>query len=252
MNYKDGWWDSFFNNNYIHVWSTFQSKFGISGDKEVEGIKKILRVSKREKILDIGCGFGRHLIPFSLEGFDIIGLDISNYMFQAMDLERTMPVKPKLVLADMRRIPFACFFDCAIMISGTFGYLRNNWEHILLLNEISKVIKKNALLLIDCVNKEPRLNNIQPVWGFQLDESREVIIVSRYDEINKYYLEILEIRGNETEWSQQYCVRLFELKEIIDLLNISSFLVEGTYGDLIKSSYNPNSSPRMVILARKK
>lgn len=48
--------------------------------KDISFIKKILNLKKTDKILDIGCGNGRHTIELKKQGFNIDGLDASNYL----------------------------------------------------------------------------------------------------------------------------------------------------------------------------
>jgi 2-polyprenyl-3-methyl-5-hydroxy-6-metoxy-1,4-benzoquinol methylase len=42
---------------------------------ELNFLKKIL--DKKQKILDLACGYGRFTIPLAKEGYDIQGLDLS-------------------------------------------------------------------------------------------------------------------------------------------------------------------------------
>lgn len=43
--------------------------------KQIQFLKNVL--PRSGLVLDLACGTGRHLIPLSMEGYDMVGLDIS-------------------------------------------------------------------------------------------------------------------------------------------------------------------------------
>ena len=49
-------------------------------DLEDQLLLRLLQPARGERILDIGCGTGRHLQVFSEMGLDVTGLDASPYM----------------------------------------------------------------------------------------------------------------------------------------------------------------------------
>ena len=56
-----------------------------------------------ERILDLGCGNGRHLIQFLNEGFDVIGMDISLSALRLLqEWAHEEKLSSKVVNADMR------------------------------------------------------------------------------------------------------------------------------------------------------
>lgn len=60
---------------------------GISLDRlSTELIMRLLQPKKGERVLDIGCGTGNHLLIFYRMGLDVTGLDASSYM---LDIARS-------------------------------------------------------------------------------------------------------------------------------------------------------------------
>ena len=51
----------------------------LTSDHEFKYIENLLdkNIDKSSKILDVGCGYGRLLIPFHKKGYDIIGIDVN-------------------------------------------------------------------------------------------------------------------------------------------------------------------------------
>ncbi len=86
-------------------------------DKIPEGIKKPRNYVKRfaEKlkeegktnILDLGCGFGRHLIYLAEQGFNVKGIDISQEAVEMTNKRlREKNLNAKVLQRDMKDLPF--------------------------------------------------------------------------------------------------------------------------------------------------
>ncbi len=80
-----------------------------------ELIVRLLRPQKGERILDIGCGTGNHLLLFYRLGFDVTGLDASPYM---LDIARSrLGNKASLKIGRAENLPFEDNeFDLATLI----------------------------------------------------------------------------------------------------------------------------------------
>lgn len=76
-------------------------------ETDVRDIVPVLRARSVRRVLDVGCGLGRHSHLFAEEGFQVVGLDAS-----VSGLHRSVRVaKPagdaEFLLADMISLPFA-------------------------------------------------------------------------------------------------------------------------------------------------
>lgn len=103
---------------------------------------------KVNRVLDAGCGIGRHVVLLAEQGFDVYGIDISE---KAIEMAKAWlakkGLKANLQVADSRKLPFANeYFDVVI----SFGVL----DHITFpqakaaLQEIKRVSAKGAYLYI--------------------------------------------------------------------------------------------------------
>lgn len=87
-------------------------------DQEVRFLTGVLGLAPGMRVLDVGCGPGRHSLALAALGIDVVGVDISLPFLQAAGPGRW-------VRADARRLPFVPgSFDAAISIcQGGFGLL---------------------------------------------------------------------------------------------------------------------------------
>src|SRR6202007_616182 len=86
-----------------------------------------------------------------------------------LDLARRTASDSKVELdtvsADMREIPFNDYFDAAINMYSSFGYLESEIEDLKVLESISRSLRRGGRLLLDMLNREWAVTNyIQNDW----------------------------------------------------------------------------------------
>ncbi len=97
--------------------------------------------NRGRRVLDVGCGNGRHLEPLAERGFSPVGLELNRGMLE----------RGRIVLADMRRIPFLAVFDTAISLFSSFGYFSDE-ENGDVLREIAGSLVPGGRVILDVLN----------------------------------------------------------------------------------------------------
>jgi SAM-dependent methyltransferase len=89
-------------------------------DQEVGFLLDGLGLEPGERVLDVGCGPGRHAHALARAGLEVVGVDISQ---RFVDLAReAAPPGATFERADARALPFDAEFDAAISLcQGAFG-----------------------------------------------------------------------------------------------------------------------------------
>ncbi|MDH5746580.1 MAG: class I SAM-dependent methyltransferase [Candidatus Bathyarchaeota archaeon] len=67
----------------------------------------VFKSCKVEKVLDLGCGVGRHCIYLAKNGFDVIGVDVSKHaLIMAKEwVRKEMVVNTSFIQASMTNLP---------------------------------------------------------------------------------------------------------------------------------------------------
>lgn len=91
--------------------------------REVEALWEPLALEPGSRVLDVGCGPGRHAEELTRRGVEVVGVDVSE-RFLRLAHDRCPP-SARFVRADARRLPLAPAFDAAISLcQGAFGLNR--------------------------------------------------------------------------------------------------------------------------------
>lgn len=158
--------------------------------KEVSRIKEALALPKGARVLDLGCGNGRHSLILA-EDYQVTGIDLSSKLINLAQkqAERSNP-PPLFIQADMRRLPFAnSSFDSAFNLFTSFGFYGKEKDS-LIIKEVGRVLVPSARILLEVFLKDPtvrlpyayiwRIQNltIQDIWSFE--EETSLLTVTRY------------------------------------------------------------------------
>lgn len=113
-------------------------------------------ILKNSKVLDLGCGVGRHLAQFGNE-VDIIGIDISPKMVKiANEILKKKNINAKAAEGEILNIDKLFkdeTFDTVIMMYHTFGCIVPMKNRILLLNKIKKLLNRDGFLILHIHNR---------------------------------------------------------------------------------------------------
>ena len=134
-----------------------KGKIFIKPEKEVKKIAKFFKKAKVKKILDLGCGSGRHLVYLAKQGFEVWGIDISKYGIKiAKDWLKKERLKAHLSVGDFyKKLPYKDnFFDAIISIVALHhGKIQDIRK---LIKEIKRILKPKGLIFVTLHKKLPK------------------------------------------------------------------------------------------------
>jgi SAM-dependent methyltransferase len=89
-------------------------------DQEVAFLVELLALEPGDRVLDVGCGPGRHAHAFGRLGIEVVGVDISRRFVELAAADA--PPGVRFERRDARRLGFDAEFDAAISLcQGAFG-----------------------------------------------------------------------------------------------------------------------------------
>ncbi|MGH7791725.1 MAG: class I SAM-dependent methyltransferase, partial [Thermodesulfobacteriota bacterium] len=160
---RSDWWRLIFNATYLKTDADVVDDHRIT-KKEVDLFSEILGLSPKDKVLDLCCGQGRHLIELGRRGFlDVEGLDRSHFLIQkAKSLAKKEGLNIKLREGDARKLPcLSDTLDVVTILANSFGYFETLQDDLRVLKEVFRVLKPWGRLLIDVSDGEYLRENFQ-------------------------------------------------------------------------------------------
>ena len=121
---------------------------------ECDFIEKEINYNKAARILDIGCGTGRHSIELSKRGYTVTGIDLSESMLKrAKNKASDQNLKIVFQKHDARKLPFFNEFDLVIMLcEGAFPLMETDEMNFKILRNAANTLKPKGKLIFTTLN----------------------------------------------------------------------------------------------------
>jgi len=121
---------------------------------ECDFLEKELGFNKAARILDIGCGTGRHTLELTRRGYDVVGVDLSDSQLQgARKKASALNLDIVFQKADARALSFSREFDVAMMIcEGAFPLMETDEMNYQILQSAARALKANGKLIFTTLN----------------------------------------------------------------------------------------------------
>lgn len=239
------WFVEAFESDYLDV---YRHRGDGAAVAEAEWALGALEINERSRIVDVGCGTGRHAAAISAHGHRVLGLDLSRDLLQRA---RARCCDALFVRADMRRIPVRrATVDAVVSFFTSFGYFDDDAENRSVLREMARIMKPGARLLIDFLNARYVQDNLVAESVRRIDdiEIHERRWTTPDDRRVEKEVTIFRPGSSTRRWRES--VRLFSPVELEEMLCNAGVEVEHRFGSLDGVALTPDAE-RCVLVGRR-
>lgn len=233
----------------FYPWMFSPERFAAAKD-EVSRIIALTQCSGG-KLLDLCCGPGRHAVEFAQRGFQVTGVDQSEFLLdKARKHAAEAGASIDWVKQDMRHFVRPGSFDLACNLFTSFGYFKQPQEDIAVLRNLHQSLRETGVLVIDVISKERVARNWQSSICSELPDGS--LLVQRpqvREDWTRIYSEWTLIKdGHAQSFSFEHTI--YSGRELKDSLLSSGFKQVQLFGDLLGKPYGLDCE-RLVAVARK-
>ncbi len=121
---------------------------------ECDFIEREINFDKSLKIIDVGCGTGRHTIELTQRGYQVTGFDLSDSMLaKAREKAGKLKLSINFCQGDARKLPFTQEFNVAIMLcEGGFSLMETDEMNYEILKGIARSLTEKGKLIFTTLN----------------------------------------------------------------------------------------------------
>lgn len=209
---------------------------------------------RSRRVLDLGCGAGRHLRAMAGKGVEAIGIDRSLALLRRARVG--LPASAALVAGDLRALPFADrAFTGAISMFTSLGYFATESDHAAAFAEVGRTVQPGGFLLIDYLNAQaviadPGRDTRRELGDYEVKEERRVAAAGT--RIEKQ-VTIWRRPAADREPIKQYVesVALWSRAELESRVARAGFAVRSVTGSYAGGSFGPLAS-RLIVLCERR
>lgn len=239
------WFSSWFDTPYYHTLYKHRD------DKEaalfLDNISHYLKLEYQAKCWDLCCGRGRHSNYLHKKGFQVIGTDLSEQSINYAK-QHHQSVGLEFYQHDMRKLFRINYFDVVFNLFTSFGYFEKTYDDEQVFNAVKKALKPNGYFVFDYLNA----NYVQQLFkpsDLKLIDGIEFKINKMIE--NNTVIKQIDFVDNGKTYHFEERVKLFDTSYFDDLASKANLSIKYVFGDYHLTTFNPEKSPRLILIMQK-
>jgi SAM-dependent methyltransferase len=240
------WFSEWFNSPYYHL--LYSHRDEKEAKEFIERLLLHLHPPIGARMLDVGCGRGRHSRQLAAHGFTVTGLDVApaNIQFASQYSTPTL----RFQVHDMRH-PFCegCM-DYVVNFFTSFGYFETWDEHESAVHTMALALTKGGKFVLDYVNSKWAVQHLVPKEERTIRSVKFEIL--RWSDNNHLYKKInVWDEKNNISLSFTEQVATFSLQQLQQLIEKQHLKILEVVGDYQLRPFHSTASPRLLLIAQK-
>lgn len=238
------WYEDWFNSDAYDL--VYRNRDENEAEELVELASKVVSLPPGARVLDVGCGRGRHAVSFARRGYRVTGMDLSERALSiARDRAESEQLDIAFVRGDMREPVAENDFDLVVNLFTAFGYFTDPNDHFRAVLALKTAALPGGHVVQDFMNAPAVVATLVPedermIGDVHVRQVRRV----RDGRIEK---SITLSREGDVHTFQE-SVELLERSDFESMYRRAGLSLEHVFGDYDGSPYT-TASPRLILVS---
>lgn len=240
------WFETWFDSPYYPVLYVHRDE--AEAEEFIRLLFSRLGLTPGARVLDLGCGRGRHSIIMHNLGMRVWGLDLSPSRIEEAR-KSGGPNGPEFLIGDMRSFVLGEPVQMVCNLFTSFGYFSSMEENEKVLRNVNRNLADGGLLVVDFMNTS---KVVRELVGEEIIERRGYKFCIRREHNGGFVRKYIQVKDGDKQYDFEECVQALFLEDFKSLLEASGFHLLFTFGDYSLGPYNKEDSPRIIVIAEKR
>lgn len=230
------WFEEWFGEEYLRLYPHRDDR---DAERLVGLLTRMLPWRPGWRVLDVGCGAGRHARALAAAGARVVGVDLSLTLLRRAATTAGCP----LARADMRRLPVRpASMDATMNLFTSFGYFTSDAEHHEALRQMVETVRPGGWFVLDFLHAPTVRERLVPRDRLQLDGA-PVEVERRLEDDGRYVVKRFTLPDGRRFTER---VRLFEPADLAAMLAAAGVSLRHEFGDYDGGPLGPGA-PRVIL-----
>ncbi|WP_428264476.1 class I SAM-dependent methyltransferase [Haliangium sp.] len=244
------WFEEIFDEDYLRTLPFLTPQ---ATQAEALFVADTLAAAPGDRLLDVGCGYGRHAMELAARGYQVVALDLSlPLLLRGADEAQRRGLGINFVHGDMRELSFDGQFEGAYCLFSTFGYFDDETNRKTL-EGIARALKPNGRVTLEVLNRDYLIADLPTrVWW----EGDGCVVLEEVD--FNYFTSRIEsnrsvVFDDGRQIEQEISIRAYSLHELGKVLHsVGLRVIEVSGSTATRNRFFGNQSREIIIVAEKR
>jgi SAM-dependent methyltransferase len=144
------WFRHYFDRTFLRIYRPLLPPD--AAQEEAAAVIQALGLRRGDRVLDLGCGWGRHAGPLAAAGLRVTGLDRAEFLLREAHAARSPGTS--WVCADVRELPFRGTFHGAVSLFSSLGYFLDDREDLRALCAVREALIPGGVFLMEMTHRD--------------------------------------------------------------------------------------------------
>lgn len=218
--------------------------------RQIDFLERALAMQPQARVLDVGCGHGRHALELARRGYHVLGFDlVSGFIDHGRRAAEAEGLSADLRVGDARYFDGAGMFDHALCLFDVVGFFDDVGNHALV-EAATRALRPGGTLCLDVRNRDWVVRSMLPTT---ILEKGDDLMIDRhhFDSESGRLIDRRILVRNGVVKRRPFSIRLYSLSEVMALTASMGLEAVGCYGDYREEPISLARN-RMVLCFRRR